>query len=199
MSEFVSTDAFVSNLELTNVWQKKITPTPAQYAIVSAMVNRKHLIISTIRQMGLTLTACVGCLYLEEMQKLNPVILCRDEHTKDRLIGFAEKTTDFLPNIAVEGEIEDFSVYDVVIVEDFMFSEHKATYAKLRKEGKVRIILLNSHDKRRTVDSISSLGGHFDVLSLCDDSYRWGLVEQHLGKGDDTDYFNAWTEGETNA
>ena len=198
MNEFISTEKFVSEADLTTVWNKTITPTSAQYAIVSAMANRKHVIVSTIRQMGLTLTACLGARFLEEVMQLNPIILVRDETAKDQLIGFSEKTVKFLPNIAVEGTVEDFSGYDVVIVEDFLFSKHKATYAELRKAGKNRLVLLNSHDKRSTVDSLHTLGGHFDHISLCDDTLRWDLVEQHITKGkdgDEVDYFNLWTQG----
>jgi len=195
MTEFISTESFVSKAKLTTVWNKTITPTSTQYAIVSAMANRKHLIVSTIRQMGLTLTACLGARFLEEVMQLNPIILVRDETAKDQLISFSEKTVGFLPNIAVEGEIEDFSGYDVVIVEDFIFSSHKTTYAKLRKEGNNRLVLLNSHDKRSTVDSLTTLGGHFDHISLCDDTVRWDLVEQHITKDESgVDYFNLWTE-----
>ena len=200
MREFISTDKFVSEIDVTNVWQKKIVPTSSQYAIVSAMVNRKHVIVSAVRQSGLTLTACIATKFMEDVQRLNPIILVRNEDAKTELIGFSEKTVKFLPNIGVEGEVDNLEDYDVVIVDDFMWSSNRAMYAELRRRGKVNIILLNSHDKRSTVDTISSLGGHFDVLSMCNDSLRWGLVAKYSQDDENPDdFFNLWTKGNDNA
>lgn len=202
MKDHVLTESFVNGFNITvhvDSESSLVTkPNTSQHLIVSSMVNRNNLIISGQRQSGISMGVTIGICFLREVQNLKVLFMARDNFSVEAHIGNAKTILGVVvPDsaVAVEGEIADFSEWDVVVVEDFHFSKFQSTYINLRKEGKVRLILTSSHDKRATCDSLNTIGGNFDLISLVDDQPHWERMSMFQGETDKNDFLSQWVNG----
>lgn len=198
---YYQTDEFVGNKRIKTVFDIDKLPSKMQYMAVNAIVNGGNLIVVTPRQTGLTAATHIAMDFLNKVVKQRVLLITRDKSIRD--MGRENSSTRngcHGLEIVHERELPDVDGYDVVIFEDFSHLKCQSLISSLRQDGKVRVVLVESKDKRSALSKISTYGGHFNVVALVDYPKQWDKIESSLSAPDsETDFINQWSGSGDNA